>query len=83
MYFDFRIRRDFERMEIQQVAFDGEGIGAERRSISDIGDRIKTLVFHARARNVHAVLRYQFFVACKVDSRNCVFRSIAPPSACS
>ena len=45
MEFDFGFRRKFERVKIQQVSFDGKRIGAKRRAVSNVGDRIETLVF--------------------------------------
>ena len=38
------------RMKIQQVSFNGKRIGAKRRPVSDISDRIETLVLIDRCR---------------------------------
>jgi hypothetical protein len=38
MQFDFRFRRERNRVEIQQVSFNGKRIGAERGPVSDVRD---------------------------------------------
>ena len=48
--FNFRLRRKFQRMKIQQVGFDGKRIAAKRRTVPDIRDRVKAFVLSRRRR---------------------------------
>ena len=56
-------------------------IGAERRTIADVGDGIEALAAHPGARDVDAVFRDQFVVARQVDGGHGVFRSVAASAA--
>src|SRR5208282_997403 len=72
-------------MKIQQVSFDGKRVGAKRRPVSHVGDRIKTLRAITAAdsctRDVHAVFRSKLFIVRQINSRDRIFRAVtAPPS---
>src|SRR5271163_4471441 len=41
---DFRFRREFERMKIQQVRLNGKRIGAKGGPVADVRDRVKAFV---------------------------------------
>lgn len=68
-------------MEVEQVGFDGEGIGPEGGTVADVGDCVKALgvvsAADANSRDVHAVLWNEFFVAGQVDGGDGVFGAIA------
>src|SRR5208337_1887550 len=73
---------DVERMEIQQVSLDGEGIGPERRPVPYVGDRIKTFIPHPGTSDVNAILGRQLLVAAQIDGRDRVLGAAAVSPAC-
>ena len=64
-------------MEVQQMAFDGERIGAKRRTIAHIRHRLETLVVDPQPGNVNAVGGNQFVVTCEIDCRHGVLMAVA------
>src|SRR5208337_444004 len=81
MKFDFRFRRKFERVEIQQVSFNGKRIGAKRGPVPNVRDRVETLIADAGAGDIDAVFGHEFFVVRQVDSGYGVLRSVAASTA--
>src|SRR5208282_5670788 len=83
--FNFGFRREFKRMEIQQVGLDGKRVAAESRAVPDVGDRVEALILIAAAEagagDIDAVFGDEFFVARQVDSGYGVLRSVAAASA--
>src|SRR5271169_5970470 len=81
MKFDFRFRRELERMKIQEVSFNGKRISAKSRPVSNVSDRIEALVVipaaNSRARNVDAVLGHELLVMRQIDCRDGIFRTIS------
>src|SRR5271166_6497548 len=65
--FDFALRRQFNRMKVQQVSLDGKRIRPKRGTIADVRDRIKALCLHARARDVNAIFGYKLFITRQID----------------
>src|ERR1022692_995686 len=80
MKFDFGLGRQFKRMKIQQVRFNGKRVGAKSRTVPNIRDRIEAFVAHARAGDIDAVFRNNLFVARQVNRRDSVFRSVTAPA---
>src|SRR5215472_3901888 len=60
---DFCSGFKIDRVEIEQVGLDGEGIRSEGWAVSDVCDRIEAFPTDACTRDVDAVLRNQFVVA--------------------
>ena len=53
--FDLRLGQQFDFMEVEQVALDGERVGAEGRTHTHVGDRVEALAVDAHSRDVHPV----------------------------
>src|ERR1700723_4125841 len=64
-------------MKVQQVALNCKRICPKRRTVAHIRHRFKELGAHACPGDVNPILRYEFFIARQIDSRNRVLRSIA------
>src|SRR5437764_15144472 len=77
----FRVRRQFDGMEVQQVRLNGEQLGPEGRTIPYVGHRIKALRCHARPRDVNAVFGYELFVTRQVNGWDGVLRSVPAASS--
>src|SRR5579862_5001161 len=82
MDLDFSFRGEFNRVKVQQVGFDGEGVRAESRAIADVGDGVEAFFGNAGASDVNTVFRNQFLVSAQVDGGNGVFGAIATAAAC-
>src|SRR6476661_4603253 len=54
-------------MKIEQVGFDGKRLVAKCWPQADVGDRIKSFVIHARARQINAVAGDKIVIATQVD----------------
>src|ERR1700722_13230315 len=67
-------------MKIQQMRLDRKRIGPESRPLANIRHGVKAFVTDASARDVHAVLGHEFFVARQIDCRHGVLRPIAAPA---
>lgn len=78
---DLRFRGQVEGMEVEQVSFNGERLGAECGALADIGYGIETLFGDTGAGNVNAIARHQFLIAAEVDGGNGVFSAIAAAAA--
>src|ERR1022692_615063 len=81
MKFDFRLRRKFQRMKVQQVSFNGKRIGSESWTVPDVRDRIETFVAHARASDIDTIFRNKFLVSSQVNRRHSIFRTITAPAS--
>src|SRR5579872_1191342 len=68
-------------MEVEQVSFNGERLGAEGGAIADVGHRIEALLRHAGVGDVNAIFGHEFFVAAEVDGGNGVFGAITAAAA--
>src|SRR5271157_5217758 len=68
-------------MKIQQVSFNGKRFRAKRWTVSHIRDRVETFIAHAGPRDIHAVLRHEFFIARQINRGHSVFRPVpaSPP----
>src|SRR4051812_5849058 len=78
---NFRLGCDLDLMEVQHVTLDGIRVFSKRRTISYVGHRFKAVVADDSPRDVHAIRRNKFIVACQVDCRDGVFVSKAAAAA--
>src|SRR6266478_4630878 len=77
------IRVQLDRVEVQQVALDGEGVGSKGWAVPDVGDGVEAFFADSRAADVDTVLGNEFFVAAQVDGGNRVLAAVtAPASGC-
>src|SRR5437868_14531417 len=79
MDFHFCVRREFQRVEVEEVGLDSERIGAEGWAVSDVCDGIKALFAYAGPGDVHPILRHQFVIAAQINCRNRILRAEAAP----
>src|SRR5579871_3721357 len=70
-------------MEVEQMGFYCKRLVAKRRPQSHVGNRIKNLIVHARARQVNAVAGDEIVIAAQVDRWDSVFVAITAASAWS
>src|ERR1700751_4930172 len=68
-------------MEVEQVSFYGEGIGAEGRAVADVRNRIKAFLSHTCAGYINSILGHQFLVTRQVNSGRCVLGAVAASTA--
>ena len=64
-------------VEVEQVRFDREGIGAEGGAVADVGDGLEEFVFHLERGDVNAVGRQKFGVGREVDGGDGVACAVA------
>src|SRR3954452_21686831 len=77
MNFYLRVRAKFDGMKVQEVGFNGKGVGAEGGAVTDVGNGIEALGTDAGTGNVHAVLGNELLVAAQINGGNGVLRSVA------
>src|SRR6266704_1557189 len=63
------------------MGFNRERIGAECRPISNVGYRVEAFGSYPRARNVHAVHRYKFFVAAEINGGDGIASAETTPAS--
>ena len=61
--FDFGFGLEIDGVEVENVGFDGEGIGPERGTNADIGHRVEGFVVDCELGDVNTDLWNQFVVA--------------------
>src|SRR5262249_5878917 len=62
MNFHFRVRRELQGMEIQQVTLNGKRFSPECRSSPHIGHRVKALLPDSSPGDVHAIFWYELLI---------------------
>src|SRR5258708_38034080 len=77
---NFRVRREFHGMKVEQVGFNGKDLVLECWSLADIGYGIEYLAAHSRASDVDAVGGCEFVVAAQIDGGNGVLVPVAASS---
>src|SRR5579862_1591692 len=75
----FGVGQQFDGMEVKDVAFDGEGFGAEGGAIANIGHRLEALPVDTQPGDVYAVGRNQLVIAREVDGGHSVLVAVAAP----
>src|SRR6516164_189412 len=68
---------EIDWVEVEQVGFDRERVGAEGGAIADVGDGVEGLACNGKGRNVDAVSRDELRVGGKVDGRHSVFGAVS------
>src|SRR5215470_4524960 len=79
--FDGSVGSEIDGMEVQQMAFDGEGISAKSRPGAHVSDGVETFVADAGPGDVDAICGNQFIVATQIDCRHSVLVAVTASSS--
>ena len=77
---DRLVVRQFDGMKIQDVAFDGKGVGTESGAVADICDRLKNFAVDLEIGYIYADRGSELIVAGQVDGWNRVLGAVAAPA---